>query len=355
LKQSDLETHASRLKQEVVETQKYELKHYDEETQPSRLNQKSLFNPPILSEKIMTQESKQYLKTIVSGVYQLQKLRIQTGNRIAANFRAKLGLLPSDDEKKLEKQDQETLAVLRMAYRRLTDGIVEGKLVPVNRFKPDDEGVITTYTELCLVDQYIGLEREEAKHFRNLEKTLVEFPIFTEYLTHLRGVGPALSAVIISELDPHKATYPSCFHKYAGLDVVISENESGEITGEGRSRKKHHLIEKEYVNSEGDKVVANGITFNPFLKTKLIGVLGSSFIRAGNNKYDDIYREYKFRLQNMPAHKEKTKLHINNMAIRYMIKQFLIDLHVEWRRLEGLPVYPSYSEGKLGIVHKKVA
>jgi hypothetical protein len=38
-----------------------------------------------------------------------------------------------------------------------------------------------------------------------------------------------------------------------------------------------------------------------------------------------------------------------------MIKMFLIDLHIKWRELEGLEVYPSYAEGKLGYKHGKVA
>ena len=40
------------------------------------------------------------------------------------------------------------------------------------------------------------------------------------------------------------------------------------------------------------------------------------------------------------------------MAVRYMVKRFLVDLYVAWRKLEGLPVASEYSEGKLGIKHK---
>jgi hypothetical protein len=295
--------------------------------------------------------SKEYLKSMVSGAYQLQKLRIATGNRIAANFRAKLGLEPSEDETKLEKQDADTLKLLRLAYKRITDGIVEGTLIPKNRFKPDDEGIITTYTELCLVNQYLTLEREEVKNFTNIERVLTDFRIYTDYLKGIRGVGPVMSAVIISQLDPHAAKYPSSFIKYAGLDVVVTENESGELVGEGRCRKQHHLVPKSATNRDGESTDFKGISFNAFLKTKLMGVLASSFIRSGNNCYDDIYRGYKFRLQNMPQHADKSKGHINQMALRYMMKQFLIDLHVTWRRFEGLPVSTSYAEGKLGIVH----
>ena len=100
-----------------------------------------------------------------------------------------------------------------------------------------------------------------------------------------------------------------------------------------------------------------GITFNPFLKTKLTGVLGSSFIKQSPDKckYRKIYDDYKHRIENMDAHKEKSKLHRHNMANRYMIKMFLIDLYNEWRKLEGLPVAPTYTEAKLGKVHGKAA
>jgi hypothetical protein len=36
-----------------------------------------------------------------------------------------------------------------------------------------------------------------------------------------------------------------------------------------------------------------------------------------------------------------------------MLKRFLVDLYKAWRSLEGLPVAPEYSVGKLGIVHSR--
>ncbi len=87
------------------------------------------------------------------------------------------------------------------------------------------------------------------------------------------------------------------------------------------------------------------------MKTKLIGVLGSSFVKT-NGKYREIYDNYKHRISHMPTHAEKTKAHLNNMAIRYTVKRFLVDLYTAWRTLEGLPVADEYSKGKLGINHK---
>jgi len=52
-----------------------------------------------------------------------------------------------------------------------------------------------------------------------------------------------------------------------------------------------------------------------------------------------------------PKHKEKSDMHRHNMANRYMIKRFIVDLYVEWRKLEGLPVSGEYAEEKLSISH----
>ena len=151
-----------------------------------------------------------------------------------------------------------------------------------------------------------------------------------------------MSAVVISQFDIHKAEYPSSLHAYAGLDVV---------NGKGRSRQKEHLVDQTYLDAQGKEQTKKGISFNPFVKTKLVGVLGSSFIKSGG-PYREVYDNYKHRLQHMPAHAEKSKGHIHNMSVRYMVKRFLTDLYKVWRELEGLPVAPEYSEAKLGIVHK---
>jgi hypothetical protein len=123
------------------------------------------------------------------------------------------------------------------------------------------------------------------------------------------------------------------------------------VGGKGRSRIKEHLVDSTYIDADGKEQTKKGISFNPFLKTKLIGVLGSSFVKT-KGPYRDIYDNYKHRITHMPAHSEKSKAHLNNMAIRYTVKRFLTDLYVAWRKLEGLPVADEYSKGKLGINHK---
>lgn len=280
---------------------------------------------------------------MVRGVYDIQKLRIQTGNRIVGNFKAKLGQEPNSPEEEMDAQGKQILKDLRLHYKKITDGV---KTFPRQATFKGDE-VISDYTELCLISQYLDLEQSEKQHFSRLGNILKDYPIYNEFLHGVKGVGPAMAGVIVSEIDITRAEYPSSLWKYAGLDVASN--------GAGRSRKKEHLEESEYTDKDGVIQKKMGITFNPFLKTKLVGVLGSSFLRAGDNPYRTIYDNYKHRLQNMPAHAEKTKGHIHNMAIRYMIKQFLADLYVAWRTVECLPVAKPYHEEKLGIIHKKAA
>lgn len=279
------------------------------------------------------------IKTIVRGAYDIQKLRIQMGNRIVGNFKAKLGQEPSSSESELGDDEKKILDKLRLRYKKITDGV---KTFPrQSSFKGDE--LISNYTELCLLDQYIDLEVKEAKHFRQLGNVLNDYPIYTEFLEKVKGCGAAMSGVIISEIDISKATYPSSLWAYAGLDVAAD--------GRGRSKHKEHLVESEYVTRNGETATKLGITFNPFLKTKLVGVLASSFLRAGETPYSIIYNNYKHRLENHDIHKEKSKGHRHNMAMRYMIKRFLCDLYVAWRTLEGLPVSSDYHEGKLGHKH----
>lgn len=282
---------------------------------------------------------KQNLRSIVRGAYDLQKLRIATGNRIVEQFRSKLGLSPGEKEGD-DKEAKKLLDDIRADYDRITDGIVN--LPRPSTFKGGS--IISEYTELVLVAQYVELLRQEERHFRRIGNVLLGFQIYTSFLQGVRGIGPAMAGVLISEIDIHKAEYPSSIWRYAGLDVGPD--------GRGRSRRSEHLIEVSYTDSNGDEKTRNAITFNPFLKTKITGVLATSFLRSAS-PYRAIYDGYKHRLETDPAKADWTKLHVHNASLRYMVKQFLVDLYREWRTIEGLPVAPPYSEAKMGIVHRK--
>jgi hypothetical protein len=341
------------------------------------------------------------LRIIVRGGYDLQKLRIQVGNRLVGNFKVKLGQKPGDSEGALDENSKKILADLRATLPKISDVITmsehpevdgaedvddsktdserkaakAGKLILdlVNtRYKVVTDGrktfpsratfkgdaVISDYTELSLIAQYVDLERQEKQHFARLENILQDYPIYTEFLSKVRGCGPMMSGVILSEIDIHKAQYPSSLWKFAGLDVASD--------GRGRSRRTEHLVERAYTNKEGKAATRMGITFQPLLKTKLIGVLGPSFIKMKGSEYDTIYRNYKHRMENHEkygvhndgkedpetGYKITSKGRRHAMAVRYAVKIFLMNLHIAWRKLEGLPVSLPYHEAKLGMKHR---
>lgn len=292
------------------------------------------------------------VRQFVKSAYDLQALRIQSGNRVCAQFRAKLGVSPGE---KIEEDEDasDVIEAIRDSYRRVTDGIIDKRgTIDESRFKGD--AIITTTTELKLVKLYVELEQREASTFRALESILENVPIYSQFLAHVRGCGPALSGVLVCTLDPHKAKYPSSFWKYSGLDVapVFERDDAGEvIQGKdpvwlGRSRRRDHLVEVEYLDRDKKPAKRMGITFNPWLKTKLY-LLGTVFIRL-RSPYRAHYDNYLHRISSIPKWAESTKMHRHNAAIRFMMKMFLADLWRAWRELEGLPVEPPYSAVKLG-------
>jgi YD repeat-containing protein len=323
------------------------------------------------------------LKLMVRGAYDLQKLRIQCGLRLCANFRAKLKDIEDEEEDKdedLEKEENEEgeasetpkekeelsskaknlIKTLKASYQRLTDGIAKNRNLPSEEGFNGDE-LISAYSELVLVDQYLKLENQEKLHFNQMESTLNKIPIYREYLRHEIGIGPAMASVLITYFDPAKAIYPSQFWKYAGLDVGPD--------GMGRSRRQEHLIEVSYLDKEGNKRTKMGLTYNPFLKTKLSKVLTTSFLRSGS-RWRQVYDGYKHRLETDPAREKLTVIawkkrkkagedikklwtpgRIHNASMRYMLKMFLLELWTKWRTIEGLPVVGSYHEVVMGHKH----
>ncbi|MHB8843076.1 MAG: TIGR-Tas system RNA-guided endonuclease [Candidatus Aquicultor sp.] len=289
--------------------------------------------------------NKSVMRAMVRGAYDLQKLRIQSGLRVVAAFKTKIGQMPGHGEDELEEVAAQILKELRSEYERITDAITQnGKVRKVKESDFNGYKLLSDASEFTLVKEYLALLNAEESQFKDIGRTLKSYPVWTSFLDGVRGVGPAMAGVIISEIDISKAMYPSSLHKYAGLDVA--PNDDGVMAG--RSRKSAHLVDVTYTTKDGKEDVRKGITFNPFLKTKLIGVLGSSFIKLGG-PYRDIYDGYKNRLQNRPDLTEESKGHIHNMAVRYMIKMFLIDLHREWRKLEGYAPTEPYHVAKLHL------
>lgn len=296
------------------------------------------------------------IRTLTRQAYDIQKLRIATGLRVVAAFRSRFvadddSLDVAQDEEAAEKLKDKLLKEIRKSYDRVTDGIA------INARKRDYkfDKIIQSESEIWMIENYLSILSEEEEAFKRLAKALKQESFYNEWLSKVRGVGPAMAGVIMSELDPYKAKYPSSFWKYAGLDVVpVFDKDTHElIKTEGRGRRANHLVESTYVDRQGNEQVKKGLSHNPFLKSKLIAVLGTSFLRTNNEKYVGIYLTNKFRELNKLTLQQhpNVKSVAHRRALRYMIKQFLCDLHVAWRTHEGLEVSISYAEAKLGLTH----
>lgn len=169
----------------------------------------------------------------------------------------------------------------------------------------------------------------EAELLRRLETEIMHYPI-ASWLLSVKGVGPTMAAVIISEFDIHKADTVSKMWSFSGM-------------APGKDRR----------------VKGQKSTFNGWLRAKLLGVLAGSFLKS-NSPYRQYYDDMRHRLESKkwgveskaPTKKENPRAgHQNRAAMRYMVKMFLSDLYREWRQIEGLPVREPYQVEYLGHVH----
>lgn len=340
----------------------------------------------------MDKQKQEDLRMAVRFFYDLQKLRIQTTHRSIS------------DTADLEDDDQSYLATAGSTLNELEKGVL-----------------------------------------REVSKLLKGVPIYEQFLKDVKGVGPTMAGVIVAEIDIHRAPTASSLWAYCGLAV---DPETGKAVRRQKGKKAN---------------------WNPFVKTKMIGVLADCIIKAdgmgraramktaidqekgeaflGSLAYATVldvelnapvkadkhgvfpvkveqrkalvehfgldwraawpdrdpwvpfYENYKHRLETMrkactacaspelntgptgkvkkldaagkPVLKDKkpvfitcnncngtligpwgnSQAHRHNAAKRYMIKQFLLELHKQWRKLEGLEVRPPYAEEYLGIKH----
>ena len=233
----------------------------------------------------------------------------------------------------MEDKTRNSIKVLTRAYydyqreRMMLDGrIGRTKEGDVKKGAPEiDDKLLVT-----LIERREIVFREEEQLAKDLAKEIHKHDLWKHFLQDVKGCGESIAAVIISEFDIHKAPTVSNLWSFAGL-------------APGKDRK----------------VKGQKCCFNQFLRAKLCGVLGSSFLKC-NSPYREYYDNMKNRLESAgwgmdsknPTDKKRPKAgHQHKAATRYMVKMFLRDLYVAWRTLEGLPVREPYQAEYLGHRH----
>jgi len=217
------------------------------------------------------------------------------------------------------------------------------------------QGTVDPETE----ELFIELKRLEKYVDGKAEGWVLSHPASYWFLL-IKGVGLENIAKVIAPIDITKAHYPSSLHKFFGYHVVngfAPKRQKGEktdwnfeqrvfanrlatslIRGKGKFYQYYLQEKKKYeerFTSQGFKIVdAAKLPRKKVSKTK-----ASSTSPKGKGwlcKTDDCI----------------SKGHVNQMAIRKMIKLFLSCLWLVWREAEGLPLSEPYPIGQLGHQHK---
>ncbi len=289
--------------------------------------------------------NEQKIKSLVASSYDIQALRIAVGNRIVASFNAQLGIHQSttstENKEEIDKETTKTLTIISKEFDKITEAYVANQQTIRAYFKKNDPSLtyIKTETDYRLVENWKELMRTEQSMNKLIKAAVHEHPMWNAFFRDVTGCGEQMAAIIISYFDIDKARHPSCFWKYAGLDVV---------NGKGRGRSSDMLVERQYTSTDGKVTNTKGISFNSFVKTKMIGVLATSFLKQPGCHYEQIYRDYRARLEQRRDLEEATARK-HRMALRYCIKMFLRDMWVVWRKLEGYEIgIPEYEVQFLG-------
>jgi hypothetical protein len=221
---------------------------------------------------------------------------------------------------------------------------------------------------LELISRRDDLEKFEADTLKSIAKHVHTHPLWESFLFHVKGCGEGMAAVILNEFDITKAATVSNLWSFAGLAPGMVPGKKVEVN---KKTKERTFVATDTLVRADKRTAGFVCPFNQFLRAKLCGVLGPSFLRAKSMPYSMYYYNEKTRLENSDVLVKETMLggkvkevpwreaardHRHKAAIRKMVKEFLKDLYVAWRTLEGLPVRKPYEEEYLGRKHhEKVA
>lgn len=243
------------------------------------------------------------IRASVDNFYDTQKLRIQCGNRICAAIRQ------TDDE----TENDNILKTLASEYNRVTDVLAEkykssrrslGKAIKAT----DDLEIIKSEIDYNMAEQYVALLNQEQQISKFISKLVKEHPMWDRFF---------------ESVDIHKARYVSSFWSYAGVGTRAADDPDAPRVA--MSRKA--LVDAVYLDKDGNVQMRKSIGYNDFLHTKLLGVLGDSFVKRSGSEYRKVYDDYKNRYQNRADWKndkgEVSAMRCHRAAIRQAIKAFL--------------------------------
>jgi hypothetical protein len=233
------------------------------------------------------------------------------------------------------------------------------------------------------------LEKLENELTKRLEKILEEIPVWNEWLKGIKGVGPRIASTLLGRtaveykelqsldgLNDLQKKYSVAMTKNGKRVYMAPVYRGIEAFPTVSKLWKYMLLDvregRAPVREKGKKL--GGCLL---LKTTVVGKLVPEFLKvAKGGEYEQLYRKQKsYYLARFAeiiknpklcpryeecikkltgkaervgrvAKKPSCKGHIENMTRRYVGKEFVKDLWIHWREVEGLPVVPTYWEEK---------
>jgi len=175
---------------------------------------------------------------------------------------------------------------------------------------------------------YDGLYQIENNVKKTVQTIAKNHPLYTDWLCHVRGIGPLNCAQLLGEIAPVKG-----HNGQDGIGAFDTVSSLWKFAG---------------LTPDSKKVKGEKLSYNNRLKTIALEHVGSSFIRA-NSPYRRIYDDKKAYYEaNRP---DWSKLRIHYAARRAMVKVFLSHFWEQWRTLEGYPTRVLYVTERPGHTH----
>jgi len=334
----------------------------------------------------MNNDERESLRRKTRYFYDLQAIRIALGNRTEdpALYTVKVDEKTGKEKKTKKKATRSQMEVaLQSLVTKLTvdaDPSTEATPAPLNLDEEDRQ---------FLLRQNYMMESLEADTLSRIKDVVETIPIYQQFLKGVKGCGITMSAVILSEM---QMATPAEWSEIAPENVLtrteytlvdadnvswnfykvtvnhVTETKEGPVTSV-RTRvyfKKGTELYRDVCPTVSAAWAYAGMTtdvetgkatrrqkgkrfnWNPLLKTKMLGVLGSCMIKA-SSPYRVHYDNRKHRTES--AEWGTSKAHRHADANRVMVKMFIQDLWNAWRKLEGFPRPAPYSEAILGRIH----
>jgi len=272
------------------------------------------------------------IRFLVENYYDIQKLRVETFNRLVMFIKENVKQIMSQanfetqsecaSQKKCETHSESASQKKNEAQHRFASQLKDGthfgfasELLEKKKYAEFvKKYVLNEKIKIAEVENIVWFHNKlyetEKELYKRLDAWSIDHPLRKRFLNYVKGIGPVLSSGIISWFsDPIlKADYVGQIWSYCGLSPQST-------------RKK------------GEKT-----KYNPRVKT-FCWKIGQSFIKFkcfGRKLYDD------FKEQAKEKHKDWSKLHIHNYARRKVVKLFIASIWETWRKLNNLPITDPY-------------